>query len=666
MRVLPMLLALAGTASTLVGQAGNCGFGSDTVLTPQYPFGGGFFFGTPGYPAAPTPPYNGFAYFMDVQVGGQLVFTSVDLCILGQLATVGIGGGATFRHPGQLGNTTLVEFYTAPGAPGNTYVGQETADPALPGSPWILSARGILTVGAAYNPQPVTFPAFGSGAWGGNFAGMETGPLVLPASGARVPLAIVVRPVGQDPGPDKLYGTADDGVTGIGPDGTVLALNWGDPTTPWPAPWGLSPMLANQAPATNYTSDDALFDIQDHAFQRNAWNSGPISTVVQMFRFHYYPDYGVASWTQFGAGCENVSQNWYENFPEGAATFDLAGGLSIQYQAPIGVFGPRHNVSVGAGSAYVAPVSPALTMSAADDGVSGIIPLGMGPQGFRHPGGVATDVVIGGNGYFFLDAAATSASPWYDRFSTNFQLQARVMPAYCDLDDSFSGTMHFDQISPSEVRITWLNIEEWAPTLSPIPQMTFQVALYGSGHATRQNGDMDFIYVTPIQTSNGFGNSILVGYTPGFEAATAGLDISTAAPFQSGDGTTPPTLRVQGSRPIQPSNPNLRVENIKAGSSGVINAISSTGAVPGGISLGFLGAPNCSIYLPLSAPIVAITPIGGGVTSNNYTLVIPATPNVVGLRLWSQAGVLTPGYNAGLGGAGLFATNAVCLYIGNM
>ena len=67
MRLLPLLLAVAGTASALFGQA-TCSTqtGSSRSLPTNSPFSGNNLFGHPNYPATPPSTYDGFNFLMDV------------------------------------------------------------------------------------------------------------------------------------------------------------------------------------------------------------------------------------------------------------------------------------------------------------------------------------------------------------------------------------------------------------------------------------------------------------------------------------------------------------------------------------------------------------------------------------------------------------------------
>ncbi len=621
MRLVPLLIAAAATAATPLLAQSSCSTatGSARSLATMNPFTGNSLFGHPSYPQAAPATYAGFNFFMDVTSATPATINQIDTRLFDDGGTVGLGNGGTFLQPNQVGNTALVQVYICP----TTWVGNEFISPTAPSSPWLLAGTGILTVAPNTAHTVIDFRA--------SAVPGTTNPIPL-SQGTTLGMAINVLPVAA-----------------TGPNNVANTFTWADPlVTQWPLPWPLHPMLDPNTAVPPYTYTDGILTLAQVQFQRDAFTSGPSSVAhTQSLEVHYVPGSGSATWTQWGTGCERTNANWSEEFVGPVNTFDLGNKtVNVQYVAG------AHLVQTNAGTAnYMAPTSAPLTIATgnADDGITSAITL---PFTFPYPGGSATDIKVGTNGYVLLNGTALNTFGWYGGYTTEFVAAApRACPAWCDLDTTLSGTLHYDaDPSGAWVRVTWLNIEEWHPTPpANMPRETFQLVMY-------PNGNMEYIYLTTITTQNPYTNSALVGFTPGGETATAGRDLSVGG-FLSGDATRPPVLGLS-TRPIVGTTFNFDTTNIKAGTFFNMLALGFV-SVPGGTSLAPYGMPNCNLYLQIGTPITTNFGLVTG-TSSSISLTIPNNPTFNGINMFGQSAPFTTGYNA----TGIFTSNAVCIALG--
>lgn len=602
-----LVLTLAGTAANLFAQA-TCASGSASRSLPtQSPFGGNNLYGHPNYPLAAPGSYIGWSYLIDVTSAAPITINRIDTRLFDDGGNVNTGTG-TFVQPNQVGNTALVRVYTC----ATSYTGNHMTPPTVPPSaPWTLAGTGMLTVAVNTAPSIIDFaPTVIPG---------TTSPISIPP-GITQGMAIVV---------EQCLPTGPNGQTNV---------------NPWPTHPMLDPAVT--APAS-YT--DGLLTLAAVAFQRDVWASGLSPTThSQNIEVHYVPGTGVANWTSFGSGCEFRPITFYENFTAPVTAFDLAN--SCVRMTKIGTDQYLVHTST---TTLLAPTSTPLAVAVAsappaDDGLSAPINL---PWTFNYVGGSTSTIKVGTNGFVYLNGTSTDDFAFYNSY-TRFQNGPRLCPAYADWDLSFAGAMHYDidpgnPTNPAFVTITWLGVEEWVATRTPpMPLSTFQIVMY-------QNGDVEYIYQA-VSTATA-GNNILVGFTPGSETNPPGL--SAAMPFTAGPQVMPPQLTLT-TRPILGTSFTMQTANIRAGTLYSILAIGFV-SNPTGLNLAPYGMPNCRLYLQLGFPITTtLNPVTAGISSN--TTPIPNNPIFNGINAFAQAAPLTAGYNA----AGIFASNAVCLFLG--
>jgi hypothetical protein len=191
--------------------------------------------------------------------------------------------------------------------------------------------------------------------------------------------------------------------------------------------------------------------------------------------------------------------------------------------------------------------------------------------------------------------------------------------------------------------VTWDNVESWPLLVANSGTLQFQLNL--------NTGVVKMVWTTvDNNTASTFGSAHLIGYTPAGPSLDAGsLDFATALPLTTTAAnvqamalsaspapvSTPSlgtivTYTTTNMPPYDPSTSSLYVG---------INIL-SLDQVPGGLDLGFLGAPGCRAYvstLDLTRTMMGVTP------TQTVTFAIPAGMPA-GFELYSQsAALILPG-----------------------
>ena len=109
--------------------------------------------------------------------------------------------------------------------------------------------------------------------------------------------------------------------------------------------------------------------------------------------------------------------------------------------------------------------------------------------------------------------------------------------------------------------------------------------------------------------------------------------------------------------PLIGGNQISRLDNIPNPASSIVLLLLGFTDIPGGLDLGFLGAPTCTLYVD-TISIQTIFP-----TSSFYVWLfqIPNTPSVSGAQIWTQAGLLVP---PGTNALGIITANTIELTLG--
>ena len=343
-----------------------------------------------------------------------------------------------------------------------------------------------------------------------------------------------------------------------------------------------------------------------------------------------------ASGTRFGAGCYTMPDTFYEEFPTPPANFDLSQSTLHMDWTPTGYSVTR---TVGA-PAFVQPISSDLMLG--DDSVTGPIQL---PFPIPYPGGSSNQIVIGSNGFVYLEPDALA---WPFGYVSDLLSRApRHAALWGDLDPATgtgAGTVHYD-IDPTNqtVFVTWLGIAEWN---TPSAISTFQIAMSA-------NGAVEYRYQNCAISAR----PALTGWSPGYGAADrGGLDLSATGPFSTWNPPgVAPLEHDATSLPILGAVTTVTTTNIPVGASFGTTVLSWTRHDPG-IDLAGFGMPGCRQHVGMDL-VAAFLPASG---TANHSFAVPTMTALLGAHVYTQGIVFTPGVNA----LGALTSNGVDLQFG--
>ncbi len=492
--------------------------------------------------------------------------------------------------PDQVGNLSVVDVYTCP----LTRIGNETNAPTNPGSPWTLLGSGTMTVvntGVGNGESPIVFNP----------------PLSIPAGQYGVCFVYNNPTTGLNPGPLHCLGKSPNPATPV-TDGFITFSNDGIVGTAWTGVGTDSPNL----------------------------------------RLDYLPAATSGHFEPLGDGCYFRPYAFYESFPNGVATPDLA-NTSQSWVSLV-----NNYLVVPGTAAFIPPTSANLAAGATgssssanwDDALSTPIVL---PFTFSYPGGSTNEITISSNGSVYLanvvDSTYAICGASYGSIAPFRDGPARIAAFYHDLDPTVGGGIYYD-VDPNNqwVRITWDSVQEWGVAAAV---NTIQVTL-------SVGGGVD-IYYGSLGNQSG-GNNAIAGFTPGTGSRLApAMDLSASIPFQSGDGQIPPVLTMDA-RPVIGTTPNVVTTNITPGTFFQVFVAGFTG-VPAPVSLAAFGMPDCFQYInPFTAFLSGLN--GNGEFSVAFN--IPNNPAYQGVTFYFQSAPLTGGLNA----AGIITSNGICATLG--
>ena len=603
----PVAFALL-SLSTLLHAQSQCA--PPTHLATQEPFQSTHYYNAPGQNIATVPPtpqnlpatYRGHLTLCDLTANADLHVSQIDYKLRDDGSVrwnwgpaPGVAGG-----PGLVGQTVTVEVYTTPGTWQGTWTTPTGAVakilvPPGPGSPWTHVATGTLTVrpytehSEAVFATPFTVPV------GTNGYAFQLGPVTAPV-------------------PHITYAQA---------------------------PYALHPSLLLQAfaPQIPLTASDQFLRITNEDLTNQAFALLPLANIKSaLFDLHYTIDANAAYYTRYGAGCYDRSKSFYEEWQPG--TFDLSDS-ALRLELSGGAYTVR-----ASSSAIVPPAGAPLTNAGnnnlGDDDRTAAKPLGFT---FPYPGGSTSSIVITSNGNVFLQPASSGAqNGTYEIFGVSGFLkgQPQLTALWADLDPSGAGDVFLDIDLGGALpvaRVTWLGLPESG---RPGSSNTVQVELSGDGTVEFRYGACDFVMQPGI---TGF-NAAFGAHDPG------NRDLSSAVPFDAGEGVVPPALGMDA-RPVIGTSPNMTLVDLPANTSGVM----MFGVPIHGVDLFFAGMPDC---IRRVQPLIA-TPWQAVGSTATAPLQIPHSRMLHGIGLTAQAMVVSTGSNP----AGLTISNPVCVHIGN-
>jgi hypothetical protein len=355
---------------------------------------------------------------------------------------------------------------------------------------------------------------------------------------------------------------------------------------------------------------------------------------------------------KYGAGCYTASDSFYQFFADASTVPAALNGQSLVMT----LVGTDYLVQWG-GASYVAPGAGALTLAITDDSETTVLPSIPLPT----PAGPQTTLFIHGNGMIsassnnaiqpvnyapdpagFLNAPATGFFSWHD-FNTS---------------EAGSGQIKYEEVatpSGTIAYVTWDGVENYSNPTGPNPStMQFQINL--------STGTVAIVWLTMDGNSTSpFGSAHLIGYsTAGPSSDPGSINLATTPPFVTSSTNLSAMELEAAPAPISTASSGTAVvytsTNIPefATGSGLYVGLTafSLGQVPGGLDLGFLGAPGCSAYI-LSLDLTLT--MAGLSSSNSVTLNLPAGVPVLPIYAQSVA-LVQPG---SLNAFGLTVSNAI-------
>ncbi len=346
------------------------------------------------------------------------------------------------------------------------------------------------------------------------------------------------------------------------------------------------------------------------------------------------PIVGAASATNYGSSCGIGVATLYEHFTTGTA-FDLS-----QSTLRLDFNGYAYQVSHAPGTpTIISTIAPALPLT--DDSLSNAISL---PFTIPYPGGSTNQILVGSNGFVYLQPGS-DASAFYGNVAGLLSGTPRWAPMWGDQDPgpTGGGSVHVDvDLSNQEVRVTWLNVQEYGAPGNP---STIQLV-------AAANGDVEYRYLQCAASV-----SVLAGWSPGAGAVDPlTVDLSAAGPFVCAPDSLP-MQHAAAARPVTGTTISLDTTLVPANSLLGATILGTTQFNPG-IDLGSLGMPGCYAYASLDVFATAIP----SVPSFSYALSIPNNLALVGVRVYTQGLALAVGFNA----FGFLTTNGVDLLLGDM
>jgi hypothetical protein len=340
-----------------------------------------------------------------------------------------------------------------------------------------------------------------------------------------------------------------------------------------------------------------------------------------------------ASHTSYGSGCYDLSNSFYQFFPDASGVSALNGqSMSMT------LLGPEYLVMQGGGT-FVAPPLGAINLGLGDDSEMPVTPSIPFPT---SAGPVAT-IYVGSNGIVSM-ATNPDATNYFPDAQTFLNCPVMAFWSWHDFNPSESGSgpvnYHEAVVGGQTIAyVTWNGVESYPGGVLNPSTMQFQLNL--------TTGDVKYVWVTMDgNTASPYGSGHLVGWSPaGLSTDPGSVTLATMPPFVTSStqiaalalSASPPPLSTATTGTIVTyTTSNMRA--ISGPGPFVGLNILSLGQVPGGLGLGFIGAPGCSAYvlsLDYTQAMVGLT------STNSVTLTIP--PGVpTGTQLFSQSVNLIP------------------------
>ena len=339
--------------------------------------------------------------------------------------------------------------------------------------------------------------------------------------------------------------------------------------------------------------------------------------------------------TAVGTGCAGGNSSCrasvYEMFATPAA-FDLANSsMGLTFNGTNYALGP-------ATGTFVAPAGTNLALT--DDSQTTVnLPFTL-----SFPGGSTTQLSVCSNGFVSPVSNGTTFTPDATAFLGG---NARWAAAWHDLNPTTAPGQVLSSVSPTAVRISWVNVASFSGTGS---SHTFQYEFLPNNQVN--------IYWQTMTTS---GNAYLVGWTAGHDINDPGSgDLSALIPAANltlcpGSTIAQPLALAAGSRPVLGTTVQMTTSNVPAGSGAQGLVYSFTQAVPP-VDLTSLGMEGCFAYV---GPFEILTMNMSPATTVVDPVAIPNQNNLIGLTVTMQAISYSPPRTS----FGWLSSNAILMFL---
>lgn len=351
----------------------------------------------------------------------------------------------------------------------------------------------------------------------------------------------------------------------------------------------------------------------------------------------------------YGSGCYSVaSESFYQFFPTAAAAAAALNGQSMRLVPTAN----GYTVTWG-GGVYVPPSGGAVSLPGNDDDQTAVTPSIPLPI----PGGSAATLFVHTNGYVSTAASndsvldnATWNPPTNSDYSPTSGFRNAPATAFWSWHDyvSSSGTgrikRHEAVVGPDTVLyLTWDAVESYPATTANPSTFQFQCNL--------TTGVVTYVWQNLTAIGTG-GNPFLpeghlIGYSPGGASLDPGsVNLATALPLTTRPDQYPLTLLASPAPVFTIGGPSVpvtyTVTNIPDAAPplgiGIALLLFSTGPLPGGFDLGFVGMGGCNLNI---ASLDVTISLGGLAGTDSLVLAMPQ-PLSAGLSFYSQALALFP------------------------
>ncbi len=340
----------------------------------------------------------------------------------------------------------------------------------------------------------------------------------------------------------------------------------------------------------------------------------------------------------YGRGCYDISDSFYQHFADAAAAAPALVGQSLVLTPA----GAQYQTTWGGGT-YVAPTAGAVNVftTATDDGEAVVTPS----IAFPSPTGPQATLRVHSNGLVSWGAAAQTF-PGTSSFTPTPSAclngaNACIYAAWHDWNESEAGSGRIKReqavVGPNTILfLTWDNVESYSTPLAANPG-TMQIQM------NLTNGVVTVVWLAiDSNTTSGFGSGTLVGYSAAGSSQDAGsLILVTDLPLMTQSANVPALALAASPAPV--SNGVLgtvvtyTTSNMPefAPASGIYIGMNvlSLGQVPLGVDLVAIGAGGCKAYV--SSLDFTQTMLGATSTQTlSFTVPTLITP---GFELYSQS-----------------------------